>query len=428
MKHGFFGVSVESPEVLRQFFGKEGADQVWNVMKNYLYGEGQGIAPDTLSLSMMTPPVAQKVLQMIQGTDNAQFGYYYNLIYRSETLKWMAGQRDDMPDRNEIMNKTRGLTLSRMLANMFAFTPPQYESKLDPLMQAIRKIERENPNDAARIIYEQYGSMLQMIGDFSSSKNYAGMGPYADSVEVARKHADLINEVSPGLERLGDLSVLSMLTMGGAATALYDDSAYGWQFANNIPGVNVNFRERQTPDQSWAQSRTNAGWTAYIAKLDELEARLKQQGFNSFRQSPELKAERDQFLASMAGNPLFKEWWQDYKEFGSSRTLSSISVMQAALANEKFMKEYGNTPIWSAAQQYLYHRQIVRDALATREGSIDNNDNEDIREYWDDARAFLKQDPEWTSFANRFLNGDDNPEDPGVQVATYYEQPAIGGE
>ena len=162
--------------------------------------------------------------------------------------------------------------------------------------------------------------------------------------------------------------------------------------------------------------------------MDELEARLKERGLNSFRQAPDLKAERDQFLAGMAGNPLFKEWWQDYKEFGSSRTLAGISTMQAALANEDFMKEYGNTPIWSNAQQYLYHRQIVMDALAAREGGINNTDNEDIREYWDDARAFLKQDPEWTSFANRFLNGDDDPQDPGVQIATYYEQPAVGGE
>lgn len=428
MKYGLFGVSVESPEYLHQFFGKEGSDQMWTVFKNYLFGEGQGVAPDTLSLSMLSPPVAQRAIQFIRGTDNAQFAYQYNLIYRTEMLNWMGGYRDDMPDRDEIMAKTRGFTIARMLANILAFTPPAYESKIDPLIQAIRKIEREDPENASRIIYQQYGPFLQMIGDFSNSRNYSGMGPYTDSVRIARKHSDLINQVSPGLERLGDLSVLSMLTMGATAGALYDDSAYGWQFANNIPGVNVKFRDLQQPEQSWAQSRVNTGWTAYIAKLDELEARLKERGLNSFRQAPDLKAERDQFLAGMAGNPLFKEWWQDYKEFGSSRTLAGISTMQAALANESFMKEYGNTPIWSNAQQYLYHRQIVMDALASREGGINNTDNEDIREYWDDARAFLKQDPEWTSFANRFLNGDDDPQDPGVQIATYYEQPAIGGE
>lgn len=428
MKHGMFGVSVESPDLLRQFFGKEGADQVWTVWKNYLFGEGQGVAPDQLSLSMLTPPQAQKMIQLIQGTDNAQFGYYYNLIYRTEMLNWMGGFRDDMPDKDEVMGKTRGLTIARWIANVAAFTPPQYESKIDPLIQAIREIQSKYPEDADRMIYQQYGPYLQMIGDFSNSKNYAGMGPYANSVEIARKHADLINQVSPSLERLGDLSVLSMLTMGATSSSLYDDSAYGWQFANNIPGVNVNFRATQTPEQSWAQSRVNTGWTVYIAKMDELEARLKQSGATSFRQNPELKAERDQFLAGMAENPLFKEWWEDYKEFGSSRTLAAISTMEAALVNESFMAEYGNTSIWTKAREYLYHRSVVTSELAKPERagtSIDNNDNQDVRDYWDQARSYLSQDPEWAAFSNRFLNGDDNPQQPGVQVATYYE---TGGE
>ena len=427
MKHGWFGVSVEAPEILHQFFGKEGADQVWTTWKNYMFGEGQGIAPDTLSLSMLTPPVAQKVIQLIQGTESPQFGYYYNLIYRSEMLNWAGGYRDDMPTKEEVMDKTRGLTMLRLLANLTSFTPPQYESKIDPIVDAVRRIEASNPTDAARMVYEQFGPYLQMIGDFSNSKNYSGMGPYTNSVEIARKYSYLINDVSPSLEKLGDLSVLSMMTMGATAGALYDDSAYGWQFANNIPGVNVNFRELQTPEQSWEQSRINTGWTVYISKMDELDARLKQSGYESYRQAPELKAERDEFLAQMAANPLFQGWWQDYKEFGSSRTLSSITLMERLINDEKFMSEYGNTPIWSKAQLYLYHRNVVRQEMAGREGSIDNNDNQDVRDYWDQARADLKSDPEWSSFANRFLNGDDDPEDPGVQIATYYESPEMGG-
>lgn len=428
MKRGLFGVSVESPEILRNVLGKDAADQFWNTYKNYLFGEGQGLAPDQLSLSFLAPPIAQRALQIIQGTDNAQFAYQYNLIYRSEMLNWMGGYRDEMPTRDEIENKTRGLTMVRLLANLTAFTPPAYESKLDPLIDSIRRIEAENPSDAARIIYQQHGPYLQMIGDFSTSKNYAGMGPYANSVEVARKYAYIINDVSPGLEKLGDLSVLSMMTMDGSATALYDDSAYGWQFANTIPGVNVSFRETQKPEQSWAQSRINTGWTVYISKMDELEARLKQGGYDSFRQAPDLKAERDAFLAEMSQNPLFTEWWQDYKEFGSSRTLSSVSLMGRLLSDEKFMSEYGNSPIWVNARAYLYHRDVVRNELAGREGSIDNNDNQDVRDYWDQVRADLKRDPEWTSFANRFLNADDDPEDPGVQIATYYQSPQVGEE
>lgn len=419
MKRGWFGISVESPELLRNIFGKEGADQFWNVWKAYTFGEGQGMSPDILSA--LAPPVAQKALQIIQGTDNAQFGYYYNLIYRTEMLNWMGGYRDEQPKPDEILSKTRGFTMARLIANLTAFTPPQYESTIDPLIKAIRQIEKNNPEDASRVVYQQFGPMLKMIGDYSNSKNVAGMMPYADSVEIARKHSDLINKVAPSLEKLGDLSVLSVLTMGASSTALYDDSAYGWQFSNNIPGVNINFRERQTPEQSWVQSQTNTGWTLFISKMDELEARMKQMGASSIRQVPELQAEKDAFLDKMESNPLYNAWWRDYKDFGSSRTVSTITVMEQALTNEKFMAEYGNTPIWSAAQQYLTFRQNVMAELANRSGSINNSDNQDIRDYWDQARAYLKQSPEWTSFANRFLNGDEDPENTGVQFGAFYE-------
>lgn len=426
MKRGWFGMSVESPEPIRAILGKEGADQFWNLWKAYNFGEGQGVAPDPLSLSMLQPPVAQKVIQMIQGEGNQQFGYYYNLVYRSMMADWAGGRRDTQPTPDEVMNQTRGFYMTRLLGNLLAFTPPQYESKLDPLIKSIRTIQQQQPEDASRIINETYGPILQMIGDFSNTKNVAGMMPTADAVEVSRKHADLINQVSPSLERLGDLSVLSMLTTGGTADALYDDSAYGWQFANRIPGVNQTFREYQTPEQSWRQSQVNAGWTEYLKMMDQIDAVMKERGVQNLRQAPDLKDARDTKLAQMAANPLYKDWWQDYKEFGSSRTLSAVSVMEAALSNDKFMAEYGNTPVWSAAAQYLYHRNYVLDVLKTREGSIDAQNNQDVRDYWDQARAFLSQNPEWAAVQNRFLNGDDNPVEPGVQIASYYVVPPSG--
>lgn len=422
MKRGWLGMSVESPDFLRNILGgKEQADQVWNVWKAYAFGEGQGINPN--SLSLLAPPVAQKVIQMIEGEGNAQFAYWYNLQYRSEWANWMAGYRDNMPSKDEIMAKTRGFYMVRMAANLTAITPPQYESIIDPLVDISRKYDQMYPGESARLFNQQFGPFLQMIGDYSNSKNVAGMPPTADAVEAARKYSDLIAEVSPGLERMGDLSALTMLTMGKTASGLYDDSAYGWQFANDIPGINETFRKYQTPEQAWTQSKINAGWTTYMTAMDQFDARLESLGFTSYRQAPELQAEKNEFLSQMADNPMFQEWWQDYKEFGSSRTLSAVTTMTAALSNPKFSEDMRDSPIWQNASQYLYHRQAVLDELKNREGSIDAADNEDIRQYWDDVRSFLSQNKEWAAFQNRFLNGDDNPQEPGVQLLDYVVTP-----
>lgn len=422
MKHGWFGMSVESPEILRGVLGgKENADAVWNAWKSYLFGENQGVSTSFASFDMLAPPVAQKLLQVINSDGNSQFAYWYNIQYRNEVANWMAGYRDDMPSRDEILNKTRGFYALRILANLTAITPPQYESMIDPLVDVVRQYDEKYGMDSARMFNQQFGPFLQMIGDWSNSKNISGMGAYADSVEASRKYGDIIAQVSPTLDRMGDLSALSILTMGDTASSLYDDSAYGWQFANTIPGVNRTFREMQKPEQAWVQSKINAGWTTYITKMDELDARLKQSGVTSYRYNPELKAEKDLLIQQMANNPLFYEWYQDYKEYGSSRTDSAITTMQAAVSNQQFMADHKESPIWQAAPQYLYHRQVVLDYLKGRTGGINASENEDIRQYWDDARAYLNQNPDWAAFSNRFLNGDEDPTQTGVQMVDYYE-------
>lgn len=413
MKRGWLGQQVESPDLLRTLFGKEGADGIWNVYKNYMFGEGQGVAPESMSLSMFAPPIAQRILQVVQLDSNQQFGYWYNAIYRSEMAKYAAGMRDK-PTRDEVMNQTVGFTLLRLAANLTAVTPPQYQSIIDPMVQTVRYYEREFPNDSNRIINEKYGPILQMLGDFSNTQNNAGMLPTADSVERARKYSDIIAKAAPGLEERGDLSVLTMLTMGNA-NQLYDDSAYGWQFANMIPGVNRSFREYQKPAQSWVQSDVNAGWATYLRAEDQFKARLRQSGATTYRANPQLKAERDAYIADLRDNPFFENWYRDYKDFGSSRTRSSIYMMETLVNDERWMRDNGQSDIWQNAQLYLYHRNVVLEAVRQSGKGINADGNEQIRGYWDQARADLEANStQWTSFSSRFLNGDDDPEVPGV--------------
>lgn len=424
MKHGIFGISVEPPEIMRNIIGEDASNFFWNGMKSWLFGEGQGVDPGTLSQGMIIPPAWQKITQMISGTDSSQFAYWYALQLRSEWLKWGAGMRDSIPDPNEILNQTRGFQLVRWLANLTAITPPQYESMIDPLIEENRRLERQYGSlESSRMFNELYGPFLQMIGDYSNSKNISGMGPNTNAVRAARRYSNLIAKVSPDLENMGDLSVISMLTMSNAGD-LYDDSAYAWQFTNSIPGVSDNFRAYQTPEQAWAQSRVNAGWSTYMRKMDELDARLRQSGYTSYRSNDALRMERDNFIASLRDNPMFEGWYEDWNEHGSSRTLSAIKMMTDALQDNTFMADNKENPIWMKAAMYLHFRQVTLDALSQVEGGINNQDNHEIRDFWDQQRANLAaSDTEWAAFANRFLNGDDDPQQPGVSFGKTYEAP-----
>ena len=180
MKRGWFGMSVESPQVLVDVFGKAAADQLWTGWKSYVFGEGQGVAPDPMSLSLFTPPVAAKIMQMWEGEGSSpQYAYYYNIQFRNEMAKWAAGYRDEPPSRDEIVQRTNGFYMIRILANLTAFTPPQYESRLDPIIKAIRNNDRVYGLDGTRMSNDQFGNLLLMLGDFSNTKNIAGALPSA---------------------------------------------------------------------------------------------------------------------------------------------------------------------------------------------------------------------------------------------------------
>lgn len=413
MKRGWLGQQVESPEILRTVLGgKEQADQVWNVYKSFMFGEGSGAASDPNSLSLFMPPVAQRMIRLFQQEGNQQFGYNYNIIMRSQWALYSAGMRDQ-PTKEEILNQTVGFELVRLIANLVAITPPQYESVIDPMVQTVRFYERNYPNDAPRIINEKFGPVLQMLGDFSNSQANAGMLANADSVERARKYSRIIAKTAPVLDERGDMSVLTMLTMGNA-NQLYDDSAYAWQYANRVPGTNKSYREWQSAEQSWIQSDVNAGWATYLRGEDAFQARLRQLGATSYSQVPQLQAERDAWLGDMANNPFFENWYRDYKDYGSSRTMSAVYFMNELVNDTQFMEDNKDSIIWQFAPQYLYHRNQVLTALQQSGKGIDNPQNSQIRDYWDQVRADLNSYPQWAAFSNRFLNGDDQPDAPGV--------------
>ena len=424
MKHGWFGISVESPDIMRSVFGKEGADQIWGVWKAYTFGENQGISKEFLSLDFFQPPIAAKILQMIQGEgSSSSYAYYYNVQLRTEVAKYAAGLRDDYPKPEEIKAKTNGLYMLRILGNLTAFTPPQYESKIDPLINTIRMYEKNYGRDAARMASENLGNVLYMIGNFSNSKNKGGMMPTADSVESARKYSDLIGKIAPQLQQSGDLSVLSML-VNNDPNAFYDDSAYAWQFSNKIPGTTDYFRELQTPEMAMVESQKNAGWTAYISMMDQLDSLLQQRGLSSYRSpaASDLREMKYQAVEKMRKNPMYAGWYNDFKDFGSVRTVNAISTMEIALSDPQFIEDNKDSPIWQAASFYLAQRKIVMDALASSSSrSINNTANQQIQDYWDAQRAMLvNQVTGWSTFANRFLNGDDDPQAPGTQFGVTY--------
>lgn len=423
MKVGFLGMGVETPDVLISVLGKGGADEVWTNWKKYLYGEEGGISAEPLSWKMFAPPVAAKIVEMFQGEgSSSSYAYAYNLQMRNEYAKWLGGYRDAEPSPEEIKQRTNGYYFARIIANLTAFTPPRYESKLDPLVQAIRENDRVYGADGPRISNDQFGTLLMMLGDFSGTKNVAGLrSATEDQVRVARDHAGLIQKIAPNLG--DDLSVLGIL-LNRDVDAMYDPSSSAWQRTNLIPGTTEPYRKLQDPQQAMVESSRQAGWVAWIQLSEQLKSALEQRGLSSFRAAgaTDLRNIRDQAIAQMRDNPLFRGWYDDFIDFGSQRTINTVELLREAVADEKWMTDNGSSPVWQAAQQYLYHRQIVLDAVAASGVGINNSDNREIRDYWDTVRAYLdNRFNGWSVISSRYLSGDDDPQTPGESLTAVSE-------
>ena len=119
-----------------------------------------------------------------------------------------------------------------------------------------------------------------------------------------------------------------------------------------------------------------------------------------------MKQAKDALVQRLANDPQFSGWYDDYLNFGSSRTSNAIEVITAAVSDPQFMADNGGTSLWQTAKVYLAARQQVID------GTLNADQWEIVRNQLVDAS------PSWATIANRYLNSDDDPKAVGVSFAT----------
>ncbi len=411
MQNNMFGIGPDTPGILAAI---PGGDSAWGTLKSVAFGQN-GIPPADLfeSISDLIPPWSKRLVSAFSQEGNADWDKIYVANLLTETLKKRGGLRDDYPTKDELVTMTRNHLILKAISNATVAFPPGYESILQPIVDDYTYM-RENPitaGDADMRFSQKYGSDFLIAKDFGMTEG--PVNPVVGMVDIARKHEGLISTVSDELSEAGDLSVLSMMFVT-SSEGVFDGSIYSWQMGNEVPGLSRKWRERQTPNEALVNDQKNAGWNKWNKALASFDARLAAMNLPSYDYAPALKLEKDTFLLNMAQDPLYSPWFRDYKEFGSSRTSSTITFMKTALSDPGWLEEKKDSPIWQAAKQYLDGREEVLTRLSDSGGGIDSLKNRDIKEWWDTYRSNLKMMDGWDAVANRFLDGDDDPENPGV--------------
>jgi hypothetical protein len=423
MKREWLGLGPAAPDLLSGVLGQETADEVWEVAKSWVFGSDQdisGMSTLPLSIDRAAPAWFQKLTQWMQGEGSSSaYTSWYDKIYQSEYLKWAQGYRDEPPTPQEISDSTRNFYFFRMAMNFVAFTPPGFTSEITPVVDAARRIYEAEPNSeiANMKIYEKFGGTVQQLLRIRSTEAVAGLDATAESYRLVKDHSDLIGAVAPILERNDTLSVIGILS--GSSSGDYDPSFSAAQQLAKIPNTNRAFREVANPARQFVDSQISAGWAQYLRNMDVINAKLAERGLKSLQSkgAEGLRDMRDAMIESLRRDPRFTAWYGDYKSGVSSRTLDSVATIETALGNQKWRDANKENPIWGyggAAEQYMYARQQTIEALDT---TSDSKQRAEIKAQWQAFRFDLgMRFPDWGAKQDRYLTGDDNPDDPQIII------------
>lgn len=419
MKKGFLGYSVEAPPLLVSFLGQKDADTLWQQWKNYVYGEESAISSEFASYDKVFPPIANKLIQYIQKDGSSQYGYQYALQAKTQALRWWAGERDDYPTPEEIMQRTNGMFILRMMGNAFAFTPPAYESAVQPLVDMQRAYDQLYGIEGPMKFSENFGDVLLTIGNTASTSNVGGAMSSSDAVRNIKKYSDLIRRTAPDISD-ENLDIFGILVNGDPKDNVYDGNAYRWLSTTNIPGTTRKWREVNSGAEAEAEVQRQAGWVEWIKFKGQLDAMRQQRGLKSFKVkgAEQLNSYRREFLDNMKANPLYAAWVTDFESMGSSKTYDAVRLLRSALNDPEFMASKDGDSTWEAAALYMETRDKLIELVKDSGKGLGSKENEQLALEWDEFRNnLIDQNAGWAAIANRYLNGDDVPRELGTSFA-----------
>jgi hypothetical protein len=420
MKAGWFGMGPEAPALLVNVLGAQNADAWWQHTKDYVFGEDQGMSDNIGSFDKVVPPWMNKAFQLWQDQGASEYAYQYGLQARTQELRYQAGLRTAPASAEEITNMTNGNYVLRMAMNLLAFTPPNYVSSINPVIEVGRMFDQQYGIDGPLMMNETFGPEIQLLSKTNTTRNVGGATPDDMTVRNIKKYGPLIEKITAATGE-ADLSILGIIVndnreltgdpavdINGASP--YDVNAYRWMSQSNIPGTSRQWRELLTGPESIAESQRLAGWTEFTKFSDGIDALLHGAGIDNYRkkEAAPYNNMRIEFTNRMMANPLYVGWRSDKLKMSSSKPFNTIAAITTALNDEQFMQDNGSSRTWQAAARYVMIRDEVS-ALVRQSGhGIDAEVNQDLADSWATAQQQLKaSDIRWANIANRFLANDD---------------------
>jgi hypothetical protein len=365
---------------------------------------------------LLLPAAAQKAVALQNGLDDGAFANSVRTAMKVLDYQWrsegMIGKRPTFKDALELGRQTFEIRLAANMVLPFTFSfRPEYQFIVDDWRRAIND-PKIGPGKIDEYIMTMYGEKGFFV-TAPSARNRTGVFQTADAVRNAKEFAGLIGKMdenkTPGLA--------GFIANFGTTADKYSDAAANFFRDKTLrPGGETKWTESRVTKDILKDREISLGWSAYQKGVEERDAELASYGINSINSSAAadlgIKERWDTFVENLGKK---YEAWGYEKEMGDfdlNRTKRYVKGVIDLVSNEKFMKKYGSTKTMQAMTDYVLNRTYVSQELATRKeyygsGSIDAEDNADLKEQWDEYIMKMKMyDKGFADFYTRYLEND----------------------
>jgi hypothetical protein len=349
------------------------------------------------------PPAAQK-LASLSGQDEA-WSRTFNTVYRYELIRFNSGERDTMPQLNEIKEMADGLYRVKILSNLVLPFAAQYDSPLSFYTQQFRRIQQVYGADAETLFLQMYPEMGPAL--VSTSYNPTGAQASQAAFQNIKRYKGLISKIGQTTPEM-----IGFLVNDPEGKYDFSEAVYAWQYRNSpVPGSIEEYRSRRNPAELKKDANIKVGWVEFRKKMTGLDYQLDAQGYESYQESgaEELLALKQMMIADLTRRN--QDWAADYYNVDRGKWIYRMQSIKTMLTDPQWMQENGRRQVTRDLAVYLNTRTQIARELSNRRAyggasTLTAKDNADLDAYWNSTVAQLKKSPEFNDFYNRFLQND----------------------
>ena len=444
-------VTPAAPSMLRGIFGEENAQKLWDTAVIATFGVDDQGRPNTFSTlpfgaDKALPPSIQKGVQVLQSSfgqspqNSTVYSTYYVNNARQMMLEFWNGERDNMPTKEEVAERTNSQFLFRGLAGnllglsgpLGPITPARPTNDIWELANVYYEFQDMYGIDADQHFIELFGDEIAFVAKMRGTASLAGAPSNKRTLIRAEENAELIEAVAPNLidtrmlgymlsdgsyqASAGDegrqIETLYGLLPGQETDSLdrFDPNVRLTQLLSDIPGTSLPWSKRLTPEEGTKRASIDIGWDAYLKGSEAIYAELEAQGISSLQSSAAkgLREQRRELVERLGQDPMYVAWYEDYVGGFEDRTRSALTFIRSVTENKDFMDREGAvaTDMWQTAKYWLNERRkYASDARA-------NKDEPDylsgLKDAWAERSAMISMaNPRFREFWTRYLDNDD---------------------